>query len=209
MITLNDYFSKVIWIGSVNRPDRAAQMEEQLARYKITAERFEAHWKPIDHNGRPSGNAGCTASHRGVHEIIGHMQYDKALIFEDDNTFVDGWEEQFDAMIREVPNTWQFLYLGGHYAEKPIARVSESVIRCGAMLTTSSYAVRWQTSRAIAPSLCGVGPIDNLVSGFLTKMESYILDPRICYQRASFSDLTDRESNNGPCMLDDSHSRMV
>jgi GR25 family glycosyltransferase involved in LPS biosynthesis len=210
MHTLNSVFDKIIWIGSEHRPDRAEQMTAQLKKFGITAEHFEAHWKPIDHTGKPSGNFGCTSSHRGVLELICHNRWQRTLILEDDATFVDdSWPEQFDALIEEVPIDWCFLFLGCGYAEPPIKRVSEGIIRSGALLTTSSYAITFEMARRIAPHIYGIGPIDNLMHEWQRKYPCYVFNPRIMVQRPSFSDLQDRMSDNSVSMLDRKHEEMV
>lgn len=210
MITLNDYFDRVIWIGSVNRPDRAAQMEAQLAKFKIVAERFEAHWKPIDHLGNPNGNFGCTSSHRGVLELIAHNRWARTLVLEDDAAFVDdSWPEQFDAIIREVPADMAFLFLGCGYAEKPIARVSDGIIRSGGLMTTSSYGITHEMARRMAPFIAGIGPVDSLFQEWQRKFPCYVFNPRIMVQRPSFSDLQEKMSDNSVSMLDRAHEEMV
>lgn len=210
MITLNDYFPKILWIGSVNRPDRAAQMEEQFAQYKITTERFEAHWKPVDHLGKPNGNMGCTSSHRGVLELIAHNRWPRVLVLEDDAMFVDDtWPEQFDAMVREVPDDWEFLFLGCGYAEDPVARVSGAVIRSGALMTTSSYGITCEMARRMAPHISGIGPIDSLYHEWQRKFPCYVFTPRLMVQRPSFSDLQERMADNSVSMLDRRHEEMV
>lgn len=210
VITLNDYFSKIVWIGSVNRPDRADLMLAQLAKWKIAAERFEAHWKPIDHTGKPNGNMGCTASHRGVLELICHNKWPRTLVLEDDAMFVDdSWAEQFDAMVREVPEAWDFLFLGAGYAEDPIERVSGAVIRAGALMTTSSYGITHAMARKMAPYISGIGPIDSLYHEWERKHRTYIFSPRIMVQRPSFSDLQEKMSDNSVSMLDRAHEERI
>ncbi len=112
-------------------------------------------------------------------------------------------------MIPEIPEHWDMLYLGGHYGEPPIARVSPHVIQCGRMLTTSSYGITAQMARKMAPYISGVGPIDSLYGGFHRDNRCLILSPRLMIQRPSFSDLQEREMSNSDCMLDESHEQMV
>lgn len=210
MINLNDYFDHVVWIGSIHRPDRAAAMEAQLAKFKIVAERFEAHWKPIDHTGKPSGNFGCTSSHRGVLELICHHGWKRTLVLEDDAAFVDdSWPEQFDAMIREVPDDWDWLFLGAGYAENPIARVNGSVIRAGRLLTTSSYGITLAMARKIAPHVYGTGPVDSLFGGWQREAKTYVFSPRLMIQADGMSDLTGQYSRNSNSMLDTHHENLV
>lgn len=211
MITINTFFDRVIWIGSPGkRPDRAGEMLRQLHKFGIEATRFEAHWKPIDHLGKPNGNLGCTSSHRGVLELICHHRWESTLVLEDDAQFVDdSWPEQFDAMVREVPKDWQFLFLGAGYAEDPIARVSDAVIRAGALMTTSSYGIRYEMARRMAPHISGIGPIDSLYHGWQRKYPTYIFSPRLMVQRAGYSDLQECDSNNGMSMLDRAHEERL
>lgn len=210
MITLNSYFDRVIWIGSVNRPDRAAQMEEQLKRFKVVAERFEAHWKPMDHLGKPNGNFGCTSSHRGVLELICHHKWQRTLVLEDDAMFIDdAWPEQFDAMVREVPEPWDFLFLGASFSEDAKERVNGSIIRANGLMTTSSYGISYEMARKMAPHVFGIGPVDSLFQEWERKNRTYIFSPRLMVQRPGFSDLQDRYSENHHSMLDTAHENRV
>ncbi len=209
---MNDYFDRIFVINLASRPDRKAHAEAELAKLNITkAEWFDAHERPKDHSGQPSGHMGCTASHRAVLEIIAHSKVRRALVFEDDFTIaINSPLKWFEGIIKEVPETWELLYLGGHYGEKPLARVSPHVIRPGRMLTTSSYGITWKMARKMAPYICGVGPIDDLFSGFCTmEHETYITSPRLFVQYPNFSDLSDVQSDNSHCMLDKTHESMV
>ncbi len=211
MNPIEQYFDRIFVIHLPRRTDRWARIEAQFKKFDITRfDVFEAHDRPIDHNGRPSGNMGCTASHRGVYELIGHFGWKKVLIFEDDVEFLfDDWPERFSAIVPEIPNDYAMLYLGGHFQEAPVARVSPSIIRIGGMLTTSSYSVSHEFARRVAPQISGIGPIDSLLVGFHRTNPCYILDPRLCAQFESHSDLTDRHSENRTCMTDMSHIKMV
>ena len=77
------------------------------------------------------------------------------------------------------------------------------------MLTTSSYAVRWQTAKKMAPYISGDSPIDCVVSGFTSQMKAYIFQPRLMVQTPSFSDIQEAEVNHTHCMRDTSHENMV
>lgn len=212
MNVINDYFDRIFVINLASRPDRRAHAEAELQKLGITkAEWFEAYNRPKDHNGTPNGNMGCTASHRAVLEIIAYSKTPRALVLEDDFSIaVNSPTKWFDGMIKEVPETWEILYLGGHYGGPPISRISSHVIRIGRMMTTSSYGITWQMARKMAPHISGVGPIDELFCGFLNKdHECYIFSPRLFVQYPNFSDLNDREMDNSQCMLDSAHEKMV
>ncbi len=112
---------------------------------------------------------------------------------------------RFEAMLPEVPADWDALFLGCHYAEIPIARVSPHVIRCGRLHTTSSYAVTQSFARKVAPYVSGIGPIDSLLSNFYRDAKVYCFDPRLAIQYTNYSDLMEKEMNNSFCMLDKHH----
>lgn len=203
---IEKYFDQIIVINLKRRQDRWDHVVDQMKKLGITEYlRFEAYDKPIDHNGQASGNMGCTASHRAVMEIVQWEGWNRTLVFEDDFAFCqDNAQGLFEKMIPEVPNSWQCLYLGGHYMRKKesYSRVSPHVIRVDGMLTTSSFAYTKEFARAVAPNLSGVGPIDNLISGSHAAHETYILQPRIFVQYPNWSDLQEQHASNHQCMLD-------
>lgn len=209
---MNNYFDRIFVINLKSRPDRRQHAEGELEKLGITkAEWFEGYERPRDVSGTPSGNMGCTASHRALLEIIAYDKTPRALILEDDFAIaIDSPVQRFNEMIAEVPETWEMLYLGGHYGEKPLSRLSQHVIRMGRMLTTSSYGITWQMARKLAPYISGIGPIDSLYGGWHnTQNECYIFDPRLFVQYTNFSDLQDRVMDNSQCMMDPNHAGMV
>lgn len=211
MKTLNTYFDKILVINRAARMDRLANVRRQCEKFGITLERFEAHdMADCLVDGKPNGNFACTASHRGVLELICHHRWQRTLILEDDFQIVDeSFPEMFDSMIGEVPDDWDFLFLGGGYGEAPIARVNGSVIRAGRMLTTSSYGITYAMARKIAPNLFGVGPVDSAISGWHREAKTYVLSPRLMVQADGMSDLTGEYSRNKNSMLDTHHENLV
>jgi hypothetical protein len=112
-------------------------------------------------------------------------------------------------MIPEVPDDWQMLYLGGHYAENPQSRVSPHVIRINQMKTTSSYAVTLDAARVMAPFIHGAIPIDELYADFNRNLRSYIFQPRLMIQADGYSDLQQHWMSNEGCMTDPHHEATV
>lgn len=221
---LDEVFDQFVIIGSAkHRPDRLAHAHAQLEALDLPWPKlpsrpmdryvhFEAHWKPDVGNG-PSGNAGCTASHRGVMELIAHHGWERTLVLEDDftianpgNAFVPAQDTAalFAEAMKEVPDDWDLLYLGGHYAEKP-KRISKHVFRTGRMLTTSSYGITLAQARKMAPHIYGEGPIDNLFWRFNLEDKSYCLEPRLFVQYANHSDLHDKYEDYRGAMLARKH----
>lgn len=209
-MNIQDWFSKIFLIHLSRRKDRYDRAISEIAKCNLSdVTWFEGYDRPL-HGNVPNGNVGCTASHRAIFELTAFHKWNRVLILEDDFFSLHAnVNEMFTEMIEEVPDDFDVLYLGGHYSEPPISRVSKHVIRCGRMSTTSSYAVTWQHARKMAPHISGPGPIDCLISGFASDNNHYIFQPRLFAQWTSHSDLCDHTRDNVPCMTDTRHENMV
>lgn len=191
-------------INVAAREDRMGDFSAMAARFGLTAiQRFEAITGLKNEQGRVSGNRCCVASHRALLQAQIANAWPTMFVFEDDAEliYVD-FAERWERFAAELPPDWDQIYIGGHYGEKAIARVSPHVIRSGRMMTTSSYGITLKHAKRIVSSLSGEGPIDELVASFHRESKIYVMTPRACVQRPSFSDLTEREANNSACMLD-------
>lgn len=206
MKTLNEYFDAVLCINLPSRTDRWEHAREQFTKHKIEAQRVEGVvWPKYE-------NDGCVQAHATCLELIASMGWKRTLILEDDFEFrFEDSQEQFGVMVSEVPDDWQMLYLGGHYAEKPRGRVSEHVILTGHIKTTSSYGVTLAFAKEVAPVLrkAFLCPIDELYHCYNVNRPSYIFQPRLVVQYNNFSDIQQRDCNNAPCMEDTRHEEMV
>ena len=212
MHTLNSVFDKIIVINRTARTDRWANVLRQCEKFGITLERFEAH-EATDClvEGKPNGTFAATSSHRGVLELVCHHKWQKTLILEDDFQIVDesSFPEQFDAMWPEVPADWDWVWLGAGYAEAPISRVNDSVIRAGRLMTLSSYAITYKMARKFTPNIGGSGPPEAYFWPYQRKFKTYVLDPRLMIQADGMSDLTGEYSRNSNSMLDNFHANLV
>lgn len=207
---INTYFDHVYYINLESRPDKRLLCEDQFSKHGIIAERFIGHDTCLDDKVYGRGNVGCTASHRGVLELICHNRFKRTLILEDDFLIRSvRFNTMFETMSPFVPLDWDMLYLGGHYGEAPTGRINDFVIHHRHMLTTSSYGVTLEQARRMVIHISGVGPIDSLYYQFHENNKCYIFQPRLMVQRPCFSDIQQRECDNQQCMEDISHESMV
>jgi GR25 family glycosyltransferase involved in LPS biosynthesis len=208
-VNLNEYFDKIFIINLDRRTDRWERCQAQMAKFSFNAERFSAHAN-VKIDGVLNGNAGCTASHRALLEIISYMKWPRTLVLEDDFEIVhEDFEARFSDMSEFFPQEWDMLYLGGHYQNAPQSRYNKHIVKVNGMYTTSSYGITHQFARKIAPYFISSGPVDCIFSGFTPTNNCYICQPRLMVQSASYSDLTESMSDNRHCMLDTSHENMV
>lgn len=219
MSALEKYFDRIFVISLESRPDRWAHFINEMNAIGVTKfERFLGYERPfvgidLETNERtdPSGNMGCTASHRALLELIAFNKWDRVLVLEDDVKvrLPEDFNSMWKVLEPRIPSEWDMLYLGGHYGEDVLERVNPNILRCGRMLTTSSYGITWQMARRMAPYICGIGPIDSLFGWFHPRNQCFCLQPRLMVQYTNFSDLQDREMNNELCMTDRRHESML
>lgn len=214
MTLLSDFCDQIIVIGLARRMDRRRLFNEEMAKIGVTRfSWFDGYDKPVDHNGQPSGNKGCTESHRAVLDAIAYHRWDRVAVFEDDAMVRPSLLPEFNtllaASLAEVPLNARLIYLGGGYACNAKRRVAPHVIEINRMLTTSSYIINGSMAREMAPYISGVGPIDNLFHSFTEKGGSYCIQPRLFIQRETVSDLTDQTVNYEGSMTDSRHEEML
>lgn len=204
-MTINEYFDKVFLINVAARKDRLEHAYAEASKHRFTFERFDAYL-PFEVCGRVEVNAACTASHRALLEVTAYHKWNRVLILEDDfEIVVPNFEESFTAFVTDLPDDWEMAYLGGGFQADPQYRVSPNVVRTNGICTTSSYAVKWQSARKIAPHICGIGPIDCLYYHFNETLQTYIATPRMIVQMEGFSDIQGRVMANHHSMLDPHH----
>ncbi len=120
----NEYFDKIFWINSRNRPDRFKNMRKRLAEQEIKADRFHAilggdvDKSKIKFDFHPqikifdNGELGCYLSHLAIFKYIIDNKIPRTLILEDDALFVGEFNPD------SLPEEWELLYLGQHNYDK-------------------------------------------------------------------------------------------
>ena len=207
--SLSNYFDKILCINRASRIDRWQHCLEQFGAFQISdVERIEAvEVFNIENRSLLAWN-GCTASHRLCLEIASRHQ--RTLVLEDDfeMRFRD-FHLLFEFMLRHVPLDWDMLYLGGHYGEAPISRVSPCVLRCARMMGISSYGITAAHASRVCSHMRSSNQADCVFSGFSRKYLHYVLQPRLIVQSTGYSDLCGCEINPSISMTDTLHENLV
>ena len=86
------HLAKVFYINLKTRPDRKAEIEDELQNFGLEAERFEAIQTP------DFGIYGCGLSHLAVLKLAKERNYPNVLILEDDFQFLVSKEELEDQL---------------------------------------------------------------------------------------------------------------
>lgn len=215
-MTFANYFDRILVLSLPRRMDRRAHVSGEMGSIGVHPSEYEyveGYDKPIDHEGHPNGNKGCSEGHRRILEIIAYEKWNRVLVLEDDfcvrREFRDNLHQIFTLISSEIPSDARITYLGGGYAANPKRRVSKHIIEITRMLTTSSYIIGHKMASEMAPYISGIGPIDNLFHRFTEQGGCYCVTPRLFVQYTSVSDLTDREVNYEPSMTDSRHEEML
>lgn len=240
-MTFHDYFDRVFVINLVLREDRWLETLRELEVHGVDlfkVERWPAHHCPTD------GHYGCTRSHRELLAHVAQGPWRRVLVLEDDIAVVTKsalqaagfqpsqsvWRthcsllngegtlvERFNALLPWLPPAYDLLYLGAGYGEPPISRFNQHVLRVGAMLTTSSYAITREFAGILSENINAhhptleshPGPIDSTFGLFAHNHHYYCLQPRLLYQRATLSDITKETNSYLFSMTDPVHEQMV
>lgn len=141
------------------RPDRlkTALAECERAGIRPTViEAFDGRALPLPKNWKDGPGAyGCSLSHRAVMARIIQEGIPKALILEDDVTFVADFATKFNEFMAHVPPGWSAVMLGGQHIREA-SPVNDHVMRCNYTARTHAYIVR----RDYAATLYGLWESD-------------------------------------------------
>lgn len=127
-------FSQVFVVNLPFKTDRLASFTKSYPSCLPSFQIWPAvHGDSIRHPNWWSSGAGAWGCYRSHLQILEHCyQYkiESYCVFEDDAIFKSDFESLFGAFMKELPEDWQQIYLGGqllHEAQHPPKRVSDSV----------------------------------------------------------------------------------
>ena len=140
------FFPHRVCINLDRRPERWERMQARIAVAGVgTVERFPA----VDGgNGvvpaswpYSSGAYGCLQSHLAVVREARAQGQESILIMEDDVVFADGFHEEFQERVRNLPADWDMLFFGCLHYEPP-EPAAPGLGRLRISFSTFMYAVR-------------------------------------------------------------------
>lgn len=202
-MTPNEYFDAIYCVTLDRRPDRKAQAEEEFAKHNITVEFISGvDGLTLDVTGMQSGDGtpvskgdlGCSMSHLKVARLCKERGHKRVLVLEDDAVFHDDFNSLFTEYLPEVPENWDFLYLGGNHDKGGMEKVSEHISKIFYSYTTHAYSMTEKVYDAVIDVLSKKGEkVDIAIGSLHGVFNSYVFRPHLAYQRAGFSDILERD----------------
>lgn len=150
------------------------------------------------------GAFGCHESHVSIFQTAWEEGWRNVLIFEDDAVLKDNFFDQLDKSLDELPDDWDFFYLGGQNVERNIQepfQYSENLLYNYNVNRTHAYAV----NRKVLPRILDYckdtihGDHIDWQLGRIHKrldVNCYSSYPWVCYQAAGESDIVENIKGN-------------
>ena len=190
-------FPRVVCINLDRRPERWRRVQNELARHGITQiQRFSAcdgqliekpsHWL------HSAGAYGCLRSHLQVVADARAAGSPNVLIFEDDAVLAPNFRNTFSAIIKEVPDDWDILYLGALHKDEPV-KVSTQVARVTKANSTYAYALKNTVFDAFIELNSRAEHVLDMNSYLLQeRFNCYCFVPNLAWVQADYSDVQNR-----------------
>lgn len=193
-MSLNDFFDKIYCINLDRRPDRWEASQREFDRigievlgYKATdglTQKYEGPLLP--------GEYGILMSNVSLITDLWYFEKktNKVLILEDDIEFSETFNRDWDQWSSEIPSDWDMLYLGGNLVGWNPSPVTEHVHNGVGVFAIHALGLSRRAMGALIthPNIWNQ-PIDVTYSQISAHLNSYIMVPRMAFQRTDYSDI--------------------
>jgi len=142
------------------------------------------------------GHIGCLYSHRNLLNKIKSEKNEATMIFEDDVVLCDDFSSRLDAVLEDLPDDWDLLYLGGwNVGDKK--NFSDRIDIAEKIYTTHAYIIRDKFIDIALQHLDSRDwKVDVLLAESLVHGKCFICNPVLAWQREGFSDIANKTTNN-------------
>lgn len=164
MVHLTHHFERVCVISLRDRPDRRLRLQAHLENFGV--KKSEVEWlkaysghlvpHPSWWNAGP-GAWGCFLSHSRALADALEDEVTSILVLEDDVVFRSDIVELLEALVKQVPQDWGQLYLGGQHATEPKPLANSALVqRANKVYRTHAYAVHRRAMKGVFEHLWNV-----------------------------------------------------
>ena len=202
---INDFFHAAYCINLARATERKEMCLQEFKKHSLDVSFWEAtegrHVKKSSYN--PQLNNGEIGVYHSQLKLIRHAKkknFKNILILEDDVAFVDDLQERFASVVGQIPEDWDFIFLGcqnwfnnhdifGEY--QPPDKISDTVYRIYSGYCLHAYAINntaYDLMEGLWTRTYEGKPIDMLMSEEIyAKCNTYMIRPPLAWQRKGYS----------------------
>jgi GR25 family glycosyltransferase involved in LPS biosynthesis len=201
-INYKKYFDKIYCINLNQRPERWENCLAEFKKHNIKVERFSAiDGTKVEHYDNINiGAAGCFMSHLSIFKEMVKNNWSRVLILEDDVVFAKDFSKRIPNILNNLPPSFDVVYLGASYVikGKEINPFLSKVVSAG---TTSSYIVSLEFANKFLENYKEINcEIDVLFAKLQKKLNFFISNEPLIWQKEGFSDILNEEVSYESCM---------
>jgi glycosyl transferase family 25 len=192
---MNNFFDRIFCVNLDSRPDRWKSAVEEFEKHSLQVERIPGiDGSKMNLDFPPEikeGAVGCALSQFFAIKYAKQLGLNNFLLLEDDIQFEDNINNIFDEYVKEVPEDWDMLYLGGqHYHGMNLQQISEHVYKCEYTLAAHSVAFKSTVFDRFINNLIDITkPCDVHYAESHKEINAYVFIPHLTWQRNSYSDI--------------------
>lgn len=189
---INDFVDKIYCINLDKRKDRWDRCQVIFKENAIDVERFSAiDGKNCTYKNTKliPGEIGIIRSNLEIVKIAKKNNYKSILIFEDDVELIENFNSIFESYIEQVPNDWEFIYLGGNHVGGCI-KISNNVAKMKHSYAIHAIIIKNTLYDKIINELSLESiQVDVAYANLQGEHPSYVFIPHLAWQRKDFSDI--------------------
>jgi GR25 family glycosyltransferase involved in LPS biosynthesis len=192
---MNNFFDRIFCVNLDSRPDRWKSAVEEFEKHSLQVERIPGiDGSKMNLDFPPEikeGAVGCALSQFFAIKYAKQLGLNNFFLLEDDIQFEDNINNIFDEYVKEVPEDWDMLYLGGqHYHGMNLQQISEHVYKCEYTLAAHSVAFKSTVFDRFINNLIDITkPCDVHYAESHKEINAYVFIPHLTWQRNSYSDI--------------------
>lgn len=175
------------------RPDRLSDLKLPLEWERFSATDGEQYQ---DNPQKERGWRGCHNSHTRLIKKIINDDAELFIVFEDDVEVTDDFVLKMEKIINTLPYDWELLFLGGWNVDEKI-KYNEFVDVAKKVYCMHAYVFKAEIAEKLLNKFNErVYKVDVLLAELLPDLKAYICNPTIAWQRAGFSNIENKITNN-------------
>ena len=175
------------------RVDRISELKLPLEWERFSATDGEQYQ---DNPQKERGWRGCHNSHTRLIEKITNDDGDLFIVFEDDVEVTDDFLLKMEKIINTLPDDWELLFLGGWNVGEKI-KYNEFVDVAKKVYCMHAYMFKAEIAEKLLNKFNErVYKVDVLLAELLPHLKAYICTQTIAWQRAGFSNIENKITNN-------------